>query len=105
MAIVNTNDMNGGFRRIADDLAAYYVLGYYTTNTKFDGGLRNIKVRYKSNGGAIRARRQYRAPTQEEIAALSAPPSSASDGERRAGGPGRHHAGPAAESVSRPAEG
>ena len=64
VAIVNTNDMNAGFRRIADDLAAYYVLGYYTTNTKFDGGLRNIKVRYKSNGGAIRARRQYRAPTR-----------------------------------------
>ena len=71
VAIVNTNDMNAGFRRIADDLAAYYVLGYYTTNTKFDGGLRNIKVRYKSNGGAIRARRQYRAPTEAEIAALA----------------------------------
>jgi VWFA-related protein len=71
VAIVNTNDLNAGFRRIADDLAAYYVLGYYTTNTKFDGGLRNIKVRYKSTGGAIRARRQYRAPTEAEIAALA----------------------------------
>lgn len=71
VAIVNTNDLNAGFRRIADDLAAYYVLGYYTTNTKFDGGLRNIKVRYKSNGGAIRARRQYRAPTEAEIAAMA----------------------------------
>jgi VWFA-related protein len=71
VAIVNTNDLNAGFRRIADDLAAYYVLGYYTTNTRFDGGLRNIKVRYKSNGGEIRARRQYRAPTEAEIAALA----------------------------------
>jgi VWFA-related protein len=71
IAIVNTNDLDGGLKRIADDMAAYYVLGYYTTNTKFDGGLRNIKVRYKANGGAIRARRQYRAPTQEEIAAMS----------------------------------
>jgi VWFA-related protein len=71
VAIVNTNDMNAGFRRIADDLAAYYVLGYYTTNTKFDGGLRNIKVRLKSSGAQIRARRQYRAPTEAEIAALS----------------------------------
>jgi VWFA-related protein len=78
IAIVNTNDLNGGMKRIADDLAAYYVLGYYTTNTKFDGGLRNIKVRYKANGGSIRARRQYRAPTQAEIAALSAPPPSVS---------------------------
>lgn len=71
VAIVNSNDLNAGFRRIADDLAAYYVLGYYTTNTKFDGGLRNIKVRYKANGGAIRARRQYRAPTEAEIAAMA----------------------------------
>ena len=71
IAVVNTNDLNAGFKRIADDLAAYYVLGYYTTNTKFDGGLRNIKVRLKPSGTAIRARRQYRAPTQAEIALLS----------------------------------
>jgi hypothetical protein len=71
LAIVNTNDLNGGLRKIADDLAAYYVLGYYTTNTTFDGGLRNIKVRLKANNQAVRARRQYRAPTEAEIAALA----------------------------------
>src|SRR6185295_13005086 len=71
LAIVDTNDLNGGMKRIADDLAAYYVLGYYTTNTKFDGGIRNIKVRLKSSGKQIRARRQYRAPTEAEIAALA----------------------------------
>ncbi|HEX9367235.1 MAG TPA: hypothetical protein VF921_11435, partial [Vicinamibacterales bacterium] len=72
LAIVDTNDLNGGMKKIADDLAAYYVLGYYTTNTTFDGGLRTIKVRFKANGKPIRARRQYRAPTQAEIAALAA---------------------------------
>ena len=51
LAIVNTNDLNSGMKKIADDLAAYYVLGYYTTNTNFDGGLRTIKVRYKAHGG------------------------------------------------------
>jgi VWFA-related protein len=71
LAVVNTNDLNAGMKRIADDLAAYYVLGYYTSNTKFDGGVRTIRVRYKANGKAIRARRQYRAPTQQEIAALA----------------------------------
>jgi VWFA-related protein len=76
MAIVNTNDLRGGMKRIADDLAAYYVLGYYTTNTKFDGRVREIKVRLKSSGKAVRARRQYRAPTEAEIAALSGPASS-----------------------------
>ena len=33
--------------RIANDLQAYYVLGYYTTNTKWDGEVRSIKVRLK----------------------------------------------------------
>ena len=70
LAIVNTNDLNGGMKRIADDLAAYYVLGYYTTNTKFDGQIRKIAVRTK--GKTIRARREYRAPTEQEIAALAA---------------------------------
>jgi hypothetical protein len=69
IAVTDTNDLNAGFRRIADDLAAYYVLGYYTTNTKFDGGLRKITVKLK--GKPIRARRQYRAPTEEEIAAMA----------------------------------
>ena len=80
VAIVNTNDLAGGMKKIANDLDAYYVLGYYTTNTKWDGGVRSIKVRLKPNpstalraGQTIRARRQYRAPTQEEIAAFTAP--------------------------------
>jgi VWFA-related protein len=71
LAVTNTNDLNAGFRRIADDLAAYYVLGYYTTNTKFDGGIRKISVKVK--GSAIRARREYRAPTEAEIAAMANP--------------------------------
>jgi hypothetical protein len=69
IAMTETNDLNAAFRRIADDMAAYYVLGYYTTNTKFDGGLRKITVKLK--GKAIRARRQYRAPTEEEIARIA----------------------------------
>src|SRR4030095_12348970 len=50
IAVTDTNDLNAGFRRIADDLAAYYVLGYYTTNTRFDGGIRKITVRMKGSG-------------------------------------------------------
>jgi hypothetical protein len=72
LAIVNTNDLTAGMKRIADDLAAYYLLGYYTTNTTFDGGVRTIKVRLKPTGQTVRARRQYRAPTRAEIAALAA---------------------------------
>jgi VWFA-related protein len=75
IAVTDTNDLNAGFKRIADDLAAYYVLGYYTTNTTFDGGLRKISVKVK--GQAIRARREYRAPTEAEIAAMASPPATA----------------------------
>jgi VWFA-related protein len=100
IAIVNTNDLDAGMKRIADDLAAYYVLGYYTTNTKFDGGVRKITVKLK--GKPIRARRQYRAPTEEEIAQLaqrsSAPQPSAG---AEAAGPPAVIGEPAAYRVSR----
>ena len=103
IAVVNTNDLSGGMKKIADDLAAYYVLGYYTTNTAFDGGVRTIKVRYKTNGKAIRARRQYRAPTQAEIAALAAaPPPSASGGAGAAGPSPRESALIVLDRASRP---
>jgi len=79
IAIVNTNDLAGGMRRIANDIRAYYVLGYYTSNTTWDGQPRSIKIRLKPKrpstrlgaGETIRARRQYLAPTLAEIAALS----------------------------------
>jgi len=73
IAVVNTNDLSGGMRQIANDIQSYYVLGYYTTNTTWDGGVRQIKVRLKPKRITIRARRQYRAPTLGEIAALTSP--------------------------------
>jgi len=78
IAVVGTNDYAGGIRRIANDIQSYYVLGYYTTNTKWDGLVRSIKVRLKPKGKTVRARRQYRAPTEAEINAIVAgPPPSA----------------------------
>ena len=47
IAVINTNNLAGGMRSIADDLHAYYVLGYYTSNTTWDGKVRSIKVRLK----------------------------------------------------------
>ena len=85
IAVTNTNDLNTGLKRIADDLAAYYLLGYYTTNTNFDGQVRVLKVRHKATGKEIRARRQYRAPSREEIAALAA--STSAGMARAAAGP------------------
>jgi VWFA-related protein len=74
IAIVNTNGFDRGMQRIANDMQSYYVLGYYTTNTKWDGGVRSIKVRLKPKRNTVRARRQYRAPTFEEITAIVAGP-------------------------------
>ena len=73
-AVVETNDLAGGLKRISADMQAYYVLGYYTTNSTWDGRVRSIKVKLKPKGNTIRARAQYRAPTLAEIAAISNPP-------------------------------
>ena len=63
--------------RISDDLTSYYLLGYYSTNTKLDGKYRQLKVVSKQPGVDLRARRGYRAATQEEVdrarAAANAP--------------------------------
>lgn len=101
LAVVNTNDLDKGFQRIVDDMTSYYLLGYYSTNTRLDGKVRKIKVRVRREGLDVRARRSYRAATEEEIeqgtaqmtAAVAAAPASAvqaalnSIGSSRAGVP------------------
>lgn len=67
LAAVNSNDIEKGLRRMADDLTSYYLLGYYSTNTKLDGRFRQIKVRSKQPGIDIRARRGYKAATEREM--------------------------------------
>jgi hypothetical protein len=84
VAVINSNDLQQGMRRIVDDLTSYYLLGYYSTNTKLDGKFRTLKVRVKRPGVDVRARRGYRAVTEDELtasramtanAAAAAPPS------------------------------
>lgn len=67
LAVAETNNLDQGFKRIVDDLTSYYLLGYYSTNTTLDGKVRKIKVRVKRDGVDVRARRGYKAATQEEI--------------------------------------
>jgi VWFA-related protein len=69
VAVVNTNNLAGGIQRIVSDLTSYYLIGYNSTNAKLDGRFRAIKVRSKRPGVDIRARRGYKAPTEEEVAA------------------------------------
>ena len=77
LAVVNTNDLDKGLRRVADDLSGYYLLGYYSSNPKPDGTYRKITVRVRRPGVDVRARRGYRAATLEEVNAsrlAAAPP-------------------------------
>ncbi len=74
LAIVNTNDLAGGMRKIVDDVSAYYLLGYYSTNTRNDGRYRKIDVRLKPPDLTVHARLGYYAPA-DAPARPTAPPS------------------------------
>jgi len=70
IAVADTNDLRTGMKRISADLSSHYVLGYYTTNTRWDGRTRKLTVKLKGTGQTVRARLEYRAPTEEEMAML-----------------------------------
>jgi len=69
-SVINTNNIDAALSRIVDDLSSYYLMGYYTTNTKLDGRFRSITVRVKRPGVTVRARKGYRGrgtiPSTEE---------------------------------------
>lgn len=69
IAFVDNNDLRAQLRRLSADLTSYYLIGYYSTNTKLDGTYRRIKVRVKRPGAAVRARNGYRAATEAQVAA------------------------------------
>jgi VWFA-related protein len=71
LAIVDSNDLAGGFRRVVADLSSYYLLGYYSTG-KLDGKFHSITVRVKRPGVQVRARRGYLAATTAEVTAAAA---------------------------------
>jgi VWFA-related protein len=79
IAVVDSNDLSRGLRRIVDDLSSYYLLGYYSGG-KLDGRFHSISVRVKRPGVQVRARRGYLANTEAAAAVVSrasAPPTPA----------------------------
>lgn len=74
-AVVDTNNIGPALTRVVADLSSYYLLGYYSTNTKLDGKFRSLSVKVKRPGVLIRARRGYLAATSAEVAARAAAPS------------------------------
>ncbi|MBZ5559711.1 MAG: VWA domain-containing protein [Acidobacteriia bacterium] len=71
LAIVDSNDLARGFKRIVDDLSSYYLMGYYSTG-RLDGRFHPITVRVKRPGVQVRARRGYLAATPGAATAITA---------------------------------
>lgn len=59
IAVVRSNDISGGLRRIVEDNSRYYVLGYVSDSTRSPDKFRKIDVRVKRPGLKVRARRGY----------------------------------------------
>jgi VWFA-related protein len=83
IAVVNTNDLTAGMSKVIDDVSAYYLIRYYSTNTKNDGTFRRISVKTKAPNVQLKARRGYFVPKESPAGATgpsaSAVPAAAAD--------------------------
>jgi len=69
----NNNDMDEGFRRVAEAPEFYYVLGFTPQNLKMDGKFHTLKVNLRTKEKYdVQARRGYYAPSQAPDAAEEA---------------------------------
>jgi VWFA-related protein len=73
-AAVNSNDFKSSYSRIIQENSSYYVLGYYSTDTRRDGQFRKVTVKMKQPGLEVRARKGYVAPKGRPPAGTAAPP-------------------------------
>jgi VWFA-related protein len=80
LAIVNSNNIAAGLKRVVDDLTSYYLLGYYSS-ARMDGKFHSITVRVKRPGVQVRARRGYLAATEAEARTPAGSSSAASPGD------------------------
>jgi VWFA-related protein len=54
---VDDNDLALGMEKARDDIASYYIVGYYSTNIKLDGRYRRVQVKLNNS---IQAKLDYR---------------------------------------------
>ncbi len=54
---VDDNDLALGMEKARDDIASYYIIGYYSTNIKMDGKYRRVQVKLNKD---IQAKLDYR---------------------------------------------
>ena len=67
-AIVNTNNLAHGLRRVVQDASHHYLIGYAPTRELNDGKFRRVEVKVKRRGAKTVARKGYWAPTLAELA-------------------------------------
>jgi VWFA-related protein len=61
-AFLDTNDFGQVFKRVQEDTATYYMLGYHSSNPARDGKFRHIVVQVRRPGLKLEYRRGYYAP-------------------------------------------
>jgi hypothetical protein len=61
--VERSDQLQAPFTEILEELSNQYIVGYESTNTKHDGGWREVKVEVPG-GSEVRARQGYRAPTK-----------------------------------------
>ena len=77
VAVVNNNDLKAGMSKVIDDVSAYYLIRYYSTNTKNDGAFRRISVKTKAPNVQLKARRGYFVPKESPGGAAAPAPGAA----------------------------
>ncbi|MEO5819916.1 MAG: VWA domain-containing protein [Vicinamibacteraceae bacterium] len=73
-AVVSSNDLSGGLRRIADDTRGYYLIGFDTgvaPGVRADRG--DVRIRVKRKGLEVRSRRDRFGPADPEAPPAPAP--------------------------------
>lgn len=58
-AFLDTNDFSGVFRKVQEDVATYYVIGYRSTDRTLDGRFRRITVKTTRKDAKLDYRRGY----------------------------------------------
>ena len=65
LASVGAGDLSASMRTLAAGVASYYLLGYYSTNTQFNGRYRTIDVKVTQPEVTVSARRGYTPPQKK----------------------------------------
>ena len=65
-AILDTNNLGQVFEAVREDSKSYYVLGYYSSNSRRDGRYRQIKLRVNIPEAHLKYRQGYYAPKSFE---------------------------------------